>query len=305
MFDEKYFNDIWGTVHRHDYCEGVANSLIAKYGKVRFLDIGTGCGYLVKLLNDLGAVAYGLEISKYAVENSHGNVIEGSVTDIPFRDDSFDAVYSQGLWEYVPEADIQKAWIECDRVGKNQEHNIDCWGSGVGEGGFVTARSRGWWDQKLKLPKILVACPNHEVKEYSFQRWIDSVKNLSYPNYNIVVSDNSPTINFLEKWENQIPMLRIDVSGMEKLSVKRTNYSYEQIRQVFLNGDYDRLMILESDIIAPPDVIQQMIKWGKDSDWISHAYPARDGGDPDEQKIQGIGCSLFSRRLMEKYDFMS
>ena len=43
-----------------------------------------------------------------------------------------------------------------------------------------------------KTPHILVACPTHEVKEYAFQRWIDNVKNLTYPNYTILVADNSP-----------------------------------------------------------------------------------------------------------------
>jgi hypothetical protein len=306
IFDEKYYKDIWGKVHRHDYCNSLADSLIQKYGKVRFLDLGAGCGMLVKCLLDKGAFAYGLDISQYAIENSHGNLVFGSVLDIPFKDNSFDVVFSQGLWEYIAEADISKAWQECSRVGKIQDHNIDTtqdispWSKD-----FVTYKSREWWDKKLQLPKILIACPNHEVKEYSFQRWIDNVKSLTYPNYDIFVSDNSPNEDFIKRWKNQVPMERIDTKGMEALGVKRQNYSMEQIRQKFLNGDYERLMVIESDIIPPPNVIEEMMKWGKDSDWISHAYPARDGGDPDEQKIQGIGCSLFTRRLMEKYDFMS
>jgi hypothetical protein len=31
-FDKKYYDDIWGTVHRHEYCESLANSLISKHG---------------------------------------------------------------------------------------------------------------------------------------------------------------------------------------------------------------------------------------------------------------------------------
>lgn len=155
MFNEQYYKDIWGTVHRHDYCESLANTLISKYGRVRYLDIGTGCGYLVKLLNDKGAFACGLEISDYAVNNSHGNVVKGSVTNIPFKDNSFDVVLSQGLWEYVLEGEIDKAYSECLRVGKYQVHNIDAIGSGIAEEGFVTKQTHEWWDRKL-LPKVLV-----------------------------------------------------------------------------------------------------------------------------------------------------
>lgn len=302
MFNEKYYNDIWDTVHRHDYCETLADTLIAKYGKVRFLDIGTGCGYLVKILNDKGAFAMGMEISEYAVENSHGNVVLGSVTDIPFKDNSFDVVYSQGLWEYVSEPDIQKAYLECNRVGKFQEHNYDTtsdqaeWSKN-----FVTHKSPEWWKEKLKLPKILVACPNHIVKEYAFQRWIDNVKSLTYPNIDILVVDNSPnSSDFMNRYKSQIPMIHIDTQGVEDLVVLRLNLSYEAIRLAFLAGDYGRLMIIESDIIPPLDIIEKMLSLGKDTDWISHAYPVRDGSVDAEQ---GIGCSMFTRKLMEKNNF--
>ncbi len=301
MFDEKYYNDIWGTVHRHDYCENLANSLITKYGKVRFLDIGTGCGELVRLLNEKGASALGLEISEYAVANSHGNIVLGMITDIPFKDNSFDVVYSQGLWEYVAEAEIQKAWNECNRVGKIQEHNIDYVGSGLAEAGFITAKPKEWWNEKLKLPKILVACPNHVIKEYAFQEWINNVKSLTYSNYDILVIDNSPNdSDFMDRYKDQVPIKHIDTTDIEELMVLRLNLSYEEIRKEFLSGDYQRLMIIESDIITPKNIIEKMLYWGRDTDWISHAYPSR-GSTVDQE--QGIGCSMFTRRLMEEFNF--
>lgn len=302
-FNKKYYDDIWPDqgIHRHDYCDNLSNILITKYGKVRYLDIGTGCGFLVKILRDKGCEAYGLETSQHAVDNSHGNVILGSVSDIPFKENYFDVVFSQGLWEYIPEEDIQKAWFECNRVGKIQNHLIDTTQDTASwHKDFVTYKSQEWWNEKLKLPKILVACPNHQIKEYSFQRWIDNVKSLTYPNYDIFVSDNSPNDDFMNRYKDQIPIERIDVTGMEDLSVKRINYSYEQIRQKFIKGNYWRLMIIESDVIPPIDVIESMLRLGKDTDWISHAYPERGG---TEEVQQGIGCSLFSRKLMETFNF--
>ena len=147
-FDKDYYNRIWGTIHRHDYCESLAHQLIAKYGKVKFLDIGTGCGYLVKILNNRGAQAIGLEISKYAVENSHGDVVLGDVRNIPFKDNSFDVIHSQGLWGYFPEEDIKKAWNECKRVGKFQEHNIDP-DPQPPEHQYLFTKPYEWWREKL------------------------------------------------------------------------------------------------------------------------------------------------------------
>lgn len=299
-FNKKYFDDIWSTIHRHDYCDTLSNLLISKYGRVRFLDIGTGCGYLVKLLNDKGAIAMGLEISDYAVDNSHGNVILGTVTDIPFKDNSFDVVYSQGLWEYVKEDDIQKAWAECNRVGKIQEHNIDTttdtaeWSKD-----FVTHKPKEWWDKKLILPKILVACPTHMVKEYSMQRWIDNVKNLTYPNFDILVVDNSPNGEMINKYGNQIPMLKLPTEGIEDLMVTRINRSMELIREKFLEGNYTHWMNIEIDVIPQRDVIEIMLNLKVD--WASHAYPSR--GTNDGAVQQGIGCSLLSKRLIENFNW--
>ncbi len=301
MFDKAYYEDIWETVHRHDYCNTLADNLITKFGKVRFLDVGCGCGFLVKTLRDKGCEAYGMEISQYAVDNSHGNVLLSSVTDIPFKDNYFDVVFSQGLWDYIKEEDIDQAWKECLRVGRHQEHYIDTTqDTGPWSKDFLTHKSQEWWDNKLKQSKILVACPNHSCKEYAFQQWLDNVNNLTFKNIDILVIDNSPDDSFLNRWKDKVNIRRIDTTGIEDYTTMRINYSYEEIRKEFLSKDYDRLMIIESDIITPPDVIEKMLLWGKDTDWISHAYPTR--GQLVDQE-QGIGCSLFTRRLMEAYNF--
>lgn len=304
MFDSSYYSDIWPTqgVHRHDYCESVANHLIAKYNPSSVLDIGTGCGYLVKVLRERGVDAWGLEISEYAVENSHGYVLHGDVRDIPFKDGRFDLVYSQGLWEYLPESDIQKAWLEVNRVGKLQEHNIDTTNDTADWTlNFATHKPKEWWDERLVMPKILVACPNHEVKEYAFQRWIDKVKSFTYPNFDIFVVDNSPnSSDFMNRYKDQVPMVHIDTTGIEDLMVLRLNLSYERIREEFLAGDYERLYVVESDIIPPKDMTEFMLRCGRDTDWISHAYPMR-GETVNVQ--QGIGCSMFTRRVMEAFNF--
>lgn len=149
-FDKTYYDEIWGTVHRHDYCENIANELIAKYGQVKILDIGTGCGFLVKTLREKGCDAWGLEVSDYAIANSCDpeHVRKGDVRDIPYAS-GFEVVFSQGVWEYIPESDIDQAWSECLRVGKIQDHRIDYIGSGIDEENFITCQPREWWDQRL------------------------------------------------------------------------------------------------------------------------------------------------------------
>jgi ubiquinone/menaquinone biosynthesis C-methylase UbiE len=303
MFDEKYYKEIWADqgVHRHDYCESLANRLIAKYGKVRFLDIGTGCGELVRVLREKGCIAYGIDISEYAVANSHGNVLLGDVRDIPFKDNSFDVVFSQGLWEYVKEEEIDKAWAECNRVGKIQEHNIDPIGSVTGEEGFVNLKTTEEWGKRLQIPKVLVTCPVYDGKEYCFQKWIDMAKSLTYPNYDILVVDNSKTEDFYNKYKDQIPMIHKTFRPDEKdENMYRVCQSMGVVREHFLKGNYTHWMNIEADNIPPPNVIETLLKYGHDADWISHCYKAL----PEHDTVQqGIGCSLLSRKLMQDFDW--
>ena len=64
----------------------------------RVLDIGCAKGFLVKDLLALGIDAYGLDISKYALSNCEPEVIGrlhiGSAYELPFPDNSFNAVIS-------------------------------------------------------------------------------------------------------------------------------------------------------------------------------------------------------------------
>lgn len=121
---------------------------------------------------------------------------------------------------------------------------------------------------------------------------------LTYKNRDVLVVDNSPTLDFLLRWQDLVPMVHIDAD--RERSLLRITQSMEVIRKHFLAGPWTRWFNLESDVIPPPDVIERMLSLGRDSDWISHAYPMRGKHTDDEQ---GIGCSILSRRLMAAFSF--
>lgn len=298
-FTREDFEAIWGTVHRHDYTDDLAERLVLKYGKVRYLDLGTGCGHLVKRLRERGADAWGTEISRYALDNScaPGYVVYGDVRDLPFRDGRFDVVLSNGLWEYVREEDVDRAVGEVYRVGKYQEHIIDHDETvRHPEYKYVTWKSLSWWKDKLAPPRILVGSATHQVKEYCFPEWVERVKSLTYPDYDIFVVDNSPSDELSGKYDVPIRWIGGDQSPDQWLN--RICRSMAEIQKHFLVGPYTHWMNIESDVIPPRDVIERMLAY-KDADWVSHAYPTRAGGCLQ----QGIGCSLLSRRLMSEFSW--
>jgi hypothetical protein len=299
-FDKAYFDKVFASgVHRHDFAVTLADLLIAKYGKCKILDIGTGCGYLVKVLRDKGLDAWGLEVSEYAVANScaPGYIRLGDVRDSPYAP-GFDVVFSQGLWCHIPEGDIDKAWSECKRIGKHQEHNIDYEEAPYDIPYFVTRKSEQWWKDRL-YPKVLVACPNHELKEYSFQAWIDCVNALDYPNYDVLVVDNSPSPDFYERWKDKVNMIHLPDTDQSANASARINASMQVIQQTFLAGDYKWWFNLESDVIVPSGMLNLLLSYP--SDWTLHDYEVRGGGG----RMTGIGCSLLSRNIVEVAEFTS
>jgi hypothetical protein len=48
-------------------------------------------------------------------------------------------------------------------------------------------------------------------------------------------------------------------------------------------------------------MLKTLLKLGRGADWIAHVYPARGGVD---ECCSGIGCSLWSRRLIEDFSFV-
>lgn len=302
MFDEKYYNDIWGTVHRHDYTESLANRLIQQYGKVRILDCGTGCGHLVKLLREKGADAWGFDVSEYALQNScsPGFVVNAHASKLPFADNSFDVVHSNGLFGY--DEDVDSINKELWRVSKIQDHNIDTSECDLQpEFQIINVKPRKWWDEKLQRPnKVLVTCPTYDGKAYCFDEWVKMAKSLTYPNYDIFVVDNSKTEDFYNKYKDQIPMKHLDFSDHLKGNdgMYRVCRSMAEVQRYFLAGNYTHWMNIEADTIPPPNVIEKLMEYGN-ADWIAHTYPA----GPNGGFMAGIGCSLLSRRLMTDFDW--
>jgi ubiquinone/menaquinone biosynthesis C-methylase UbiE len=302
MFDEKYYDTIYPGqgLHRHDYAETIANSLVNKYGQARILDIGAGCGELVRILRERGCEAWGLEISDYAVKNSciPQYIRFGDVSNIPFPAGMFDVVFSHGLWCHVREEAINKAWQECQRVGMQQEHVIDYEDAPLEIPYFFTRKSEAWWKNKF-YPKVLVACPTHEVKEYAMAEWLAAIQALDYPNYDILLVDNSPTDALYERWKDKVPLIHLPDTDQAENASSRINASMTVIKEHFLKGEYTWWLNVEIDVIIPPETLKTLLQFP--SDWTSHDYEVRGGGG----RMTGIGCSLLSRSIAEAGVFTS
>lgn len=86
------------------------------------LDVGCGTGRLVYFLRKFGVEAYGIEISRYALEIADSQLKPylkyGDITNIPYQDDRFDLVSTFDVLEHLERSKLKKAVEETVRVSK-------------------------------------------------------------------------------------------------------------------------------------------------------------------------------------------
>lgn len=114
------------------------------------------------------------------------------------------------------------------------------------------------------IPRVLVATPTYEGKNYCLEQFIANVNCFTYPRskMDFVIFDNSST-NKNAKYINShfgVKVVWKDYSEMgilEKLAL-----THESIRVYAINNRYDYILHLESDVFPQEDVIEQLL-WTK------------------------------------------
>lgn len=111
-------------------------------------------------------------------------------------------------------------------------------------------------------PKILVGCPTSNHKGYCLKEYVDSVKNLSYNNYDVLIVDNSET----DEYYNKIKSFGVKVirSKFHENARDRIVESRNLLRNYVLDNNYDYFLSLEQDIIPPRNVIERLLAHKKD-----------------------------------------
>ena len=137
---KKWDFDYWDGDRRinyggYQYMEGrwekVAKLMIDHYGLKagdKILDIGCGKGFLLYDFTKIlpGIEIYGIDVSKYALENSKEEIkdklIYSNATSLPYEDNYFDFVFSLNTFHNLECYDLFDALKEMERVGKNNKY---------------------------------------------------------------------------------------------------------------------------------------------------------------------------------------
>ncbi|MAG77794.1 hypothetical protein CL616_00340 [archaeon] len=106
-------------------------------------------------------------------------------------------------------------------------------------------------------PKILVGCPTCDLYEYCLDEYLQTVRNLTYPNYDLLIIDNSKNPDYHKKIKQAIK------DDFIEPAVKRIVNSRNKLRKYALENNYDYFLSLEQDVIPPKDIIEQLLKHNK------------------------------------------
>lgn len=189
----------------------------------------------------------------------------------------------------------------------------------------------------MEFPKVLVCSPQHESKDYCFDEWVERVKNLTYPNYEVLLADNSETREYCKKIESH-GIKTIYIRDKGKGIINKMAEAHESCRKYALRNNFDYMLHLETDVIPPFDVIERLMSHKKNV--ISATYDIMQGKERkamimiDEKshrfvrgyrtnkyieqeeplffdgKVKrvfhaGIGCILIKSNVLEKFEFRS
>lgn len=113
----------------------------------------------------------------------------------------------------------------------------------------------------MVFPKILIAAPQHDSKKYCWEAWKERVQNLTYPNYDVYLAENSEDDSFYKEIKEagfQAERVGHNISGV----LARTTKAHEACKLYALNNGYDFMLHLETDVIPPLNVIERLL-WSK------------------------------------------
>jgi len=144
------------------------------------------------------------------------------------------------------------------------------------------------------MKKVLVACPIADLKAYCLDEWIQNVSSFTYPEFDVLLVDNSEDRLFYtdikERYANvsNLKIIRVNPSHFDEFKIALA-HSHELCRKHAVDNGYDYLLHLESDVFPPTNIIERLLDSGKKA--IGALYHIELGGESKlmVQKIEDFG----------------
>jgi GT2 family glycosyltransferase len=113
----------------------------------------------------------------------------------------------------------------------------------------------------MSRPRVLVGITTYKDKDYIFHHCMQKVYALDYSNFDVVIVDNTKDLNYFFTLKRRYKNVFHTERGAN--SREALTKSQNKIRQIFLEGGYDYLLLVESDLLIPADSIRRLMSYGK------------------------------------------
>jgi|SRR3989344_836200 len=172
--------------------------------------------------------------------------------------------------------------------------------------------------------KILIGCPTSAHKKYCLKEYINSIKSLTYKNFDVLIVDNSENDKYFNEIKKELPCIK---DKWFENARERIIHSRNLLRKKILDEDYDYFLSLEQDVIPPKDIVERLLNhnkkivsalyfktdpngilspllWIKDGAGIRKAY--LDEVEKNEfvkAAAVGLGCILIHKDILKNIEF--
>ncbi len=111
----------------------------------------------------------------------------------------------------------------------------------------------------MNYPSVLIAAPQNVSKRYCWDEWIENVKLFSYPNFNVLLVDNSDDNGAFSKEIAKEGAMSYHIKPKNKTVPALMAESLEYVRTMCLRNNYDFMLSLETDILPPRFIIEMLV----------------------------------------------
>lgn len=111
--------------------------------------------------------------------------------------------------------------------------------------------------------KILVGVATFEGMKYCHDEFFQRIKNLTFSDYDILVVDNSKSKDYFDELNKIDDLKVIHDDTKEEKSIFRLISSRNKILEYGIEKGYTHILMLDSDVIPPINVIGELLKWDK------------------------------------------
>ena len=119
-------------------------------------------------------------------------------------------------------------------------------------------------ENTMSNPKVLIGSPVYNKMEYCIKQFFDSIKNIEYDNYDILLIDNSEGYEFFNKLKQEEKIIVIKDDTKETENIQKVISSRNKILKYAFDNNYDYLLMMDCDVLPPKNILSELIKCNKD-----------------------------------------